>query len=207
MEQVQLMRSASADSMDSSQSQDNSTDDLQRMLSRYSCKSKTNRLSLITLSRMVDVSALNAFLVYLDVNPNWKAKQKAKRKSFLTDLGLSLVKPYMQSRDTSPRHRASRLFLLQQTADLEGVIGKGDDSDAGDSPSTSGREGKSEKRAIPKQAKGRGRCYSCYHDDGVKERSSEIICCICKKPSCKNKHNRNVCTKCLANTLFSSRSR
>lgn len=48
---------------------------------------------------IVDVAALNAFVVWLHKTPNWKASQGTRRRRiFLLELGNSLVLPYVEER-------------------------------------------------------------------------------------------------------------
>ncbi|XP_036322141.1 piggyBac transposable element-derived protein 4-like [Rhagoletis pomonella] len=74
-------------------------DTVDKMLSTYSCKRKTNRWPMAVFSNIVDISALNALIVWMSVNKDWVDSQnKGRRKIFLLELGLSLAKPYMEHR-------------------------------------------------------------------------------------------------------------
>ncbi|XP_049301866.1 piggyBac transposable element-derived protein 4-like [Bactrocera dorsalis] len=74
-------------------------DTVDKMLSCYSCKRKNNRWTMAVFSNIIDISALNSYILYNDIDPNWKQTQKhTKRKCFLHELAISLAKPYMEKR-------------------------------------------------------------------------------------------------------------
>lgn len=84
-------------------------DTVDKMISCYSCKRKCNRWPMAVFSNMIDISALNAYILYNDVSPNWKPKQtNKKRRCFLEQLGLDLAKNYMMMRSHQPKSTASK---------------------------------------------------------------------------------------------------
>ena len=60
----------------------------------YSVKRKTRNWSMVIFYNMVDVSALNANILYLSLNQNSRPKRKKKnvRRSIVIDLAMSLIK-------------------------------------------------------------------------------------------------------------------
>lgn len=165
-------------------------DTVDKMLSCYSCKRKTNRWPMSVFSNMIDISALNAYIIYNEVNPNWHPNQSStKRKSFLHDLGLSLARGYMVSRPNSPKNASSQ-SLLERVRD---------ENDAG--TSTQSQPPIKRKRTTTTTSSGeprkRARCVYCVKEKGTKNvHSSEIVCSVCDQNICKAKHNINVCTEC-----------
>ncbi|XP_055838968.1 piggyBac transposable element-derived protein 4-like [Episyrphus balteatus] len=78
-------------------------DTLDKAVSCYTCKRKTKRWPQVVFSNMVDISAYNAFVLFKSANHAWKENCLAKRRYFLENLGMQLVIPYIQKRQTLPR--------------------------------------------------------------------------------------------------------
>lgn len=158
------------------------------MLSCYSCKRKTNRWPIAVFSNIIDISALNALIIFKEIDPDWQTNQKATiRRNFLRELGLALAKPYMSLRAGKPRTSSSASLLssvtLQETNEPI--------------PPPSKRS-----KSVPAQAKGRLRCHICYTEKAsTKNNMHETICCFCNKGICKANHSRNVCVECISNKL------
>lgn len=84
-------------------------DTIDKMLGTYSCKRKSNRWPMAVFSNIIDISALNAFVVYNEINPNFQSKQvKTRRRNFLEQLGHELATPHMMKRTGKPH--PSRFF-------------------------------------------------------------------------------------------------
>jgi len=72
-----------------------------KMIDTYRSKVSTLRWPMTVFYTIVDVAALNAFVVWLHKTPNWKASQGTRRRRiFLLELGKSLVLPYVEERDS-----------------------------------------------------------------------------------------------------------
>lgn len=156
---------------------DNSIDDFLKMLSLYSCKRKTNRLSLITLSKMVDVSALNAYLIYTDVHPKWKPNTgREKRRQFLHERGASLVSA----------QAARRRHMLGGSSSLFSQFpAKAKEADSKDC-----NEGVGESSQ-------RKRCAYCAMEKGSKfALQTRLSCKSCGKSICSRTHIATVCVYC-----------
>ncbi|XP_039537932.1 piggyBac transposable element-derived protein 4-like [Pimephales promelas] len=89
-------------------------DNLDKMVACYSCKRKTNRWPMVVFSTILDVSAINAFVVWREVNPSWERGKSIKRRLFLEQLGKALVSPQMERRQRVPRTPASAAILKRQ---------------------------------------------------------------------------------------------
>ena len=56
---------------------------------------------MIVFYTMIDIAALNSMVLWLFKNPSWNLKkQRTRRRLFLHDLGMALVKPLVESRNT-----------------------------------------------------------------------------------------------------------
>jgi len=78
-----------------------------QMVASYSCKRKTNRWPMVVFSTILDVSAVNDFVVWREVNPSWERGKNFKRRLFLEELGKALVSPHMERRKSMPHAPAS----------------------------------------------------------------------------------------------------
>ena len=58
-----------------------------QMLRTYTCKRKTRRWPIAIFSNMLDISALNAYIIWTLINPDWNARKTHKRRLFLEELG------------------------------------------------------------------------------------------------------------------------
>ncbi|CAM4284688.1 unnamed protein product [Leuciscus chuanchicus] len=88
-------------------------DSLDQMVAAYTCKRKSNRWPMVVFSNMLDVSALNAFVLWSEINPAWNAGKNFRRRIFLEELGKALVSPQIQRRKSVPRGAASLRMLNQ----------------------------------------------------------------------------------------------
>jgi len=58
-------------------------DTVNKMLSCYSCKRKNNRWTMAVFSNIINISALNAYIIYNEIDSNWKlTKKHTKRKCY-----------------------------------------------------------------------------------------------------------------------------
>lgn len=162
---------------------------------------------------IIDISALNAYIIYNEINPNWQTTNvKSKRRNFLHELGMALAKPYMATRSTMPRSEssASVLSALSQDSSTSSASSTAHRHTGRDSSQSSSSRDSSpfahppqkRSKSVPPQLDGRSRCHICFDTGGTrKHHMHQIICCLCRKGCCKNLHNRNVCTKCVIERL------
>lgn len=89
-------------------------DNADKMLSGFSSKRKTNRWPMCVFSNIVDISALNAFIIYMQIDAGYHTSLgKQSRKKFLHDLGVELTKDYIFNKSKAPRDACS--LSLQST--------------------------------------------------------------------------------------------
>ena len=58
-----------------------------QMLRNYSCKRMTRRWPIAIFANMLDISALNAYIIWMLLNPDWNQRKNQRRRLFLADLG------------------------------------------------------------------------------------------------------------------------
>lgn len=147
-------------------------DTLDQLLGTYTCKRKTNRWPMIVFYNILDVSAYNAYVLWISFDPNWNASKLTRRRIFLEELGKSLIKEHIASRTHFPRTEDSLRMVksIQNPNDVGGV-----------SESVTTR--KSTKRA---------RCKFCPSSNDNK---TNMVCGKCSKHICK-KHVTYLCPQC-----------
>ncbi|XP_041850284.1 uncharacterized protein LOC121645717 [Melanotaenia boesemani] len=77
---------------------------LDKVFGAYSCRQKTHRWTQRLFYHILDVSAYNAFILWMCLDPGWKAGITNKRRLFLEELGKAMVTPLMQQRQRLPRN-------------------------------------------------------------------------------------------------------
>lgn len=168
-------------------------DTLDEMVGTYRCKRKVLRWSLAAFENMLDIAALNAFVIYTELNPYWKYTQKKiRRRLFLVEIGKSLVQPYIEKRKRLPRGSSAS----DMASDIRFGFSR-ENSPSAASVSSIG----SIASPIPglqrlthlEPAKKRARCHLCpYSSSGT---SYAARCDNCHKSICQQ-HKFNVCEKC-----------
>ena len=63
-------------------------DTIDQLVGSYSCKRQTNRCPIALFSNLIDLSALNGFVIYTKINPQWNALKRSKRRLYLEALGV-----------------------------------------------------------------------------------------------------------------------
>ncbi|XP_056092518.1 piggyBac transposable element-derived protein 4-like [Rhinichthys klamathensis goyatoka] len=94
-------------------------DNLDKMVATYTCKRKTARWPLVLFHNMLDVSGVNAHVLWSEISPEWHAGKSCRRRLFLEELGKALVAPLMEKRQHFPRTPASLCFLKKAKRSLE----------------------------------------------------------------------------------------
>lgn len=69
-------------------------DNLNKVTGTYSCKRRT--------AWIIDISSYNAFVIWSELNPTWRASKRNLRRFFLEDLGKALVIPYVPEKKMQP---------------------------------------------------------------------------------------------------------
>lgn len=149
-----------------------------QMIATYSCKRKHNRWPAVIFDYILDVSALNGFIVYSDINPNWYADQSRSRKEYLKTLGTQLITPWQLQRTSVPRAENSLRFLektrSESTVSLPSVP-------INPKPLQKCSSSQAKEKEGGKAAK-RERCAYCTYD--VNATKYNNFCYLCGKAVC-----------------------
>lgn len=147
-------------------------DTVDQMVGTYCCK--VNRWPMALSCNSLDVSALNAFIVFTSVFPEWNnstTNRNIRRRLFLVELGEALVEPFMAQRRRGPR------------------VSYAAPSEAGNVPSAPLQH------ASPTRK--RGRCYVCTSRNNANVFATR--CDNCKRFICAD-HKYNACSNCVNQT-------
>ena len=137
-------------------------------------RTRVNGFQMMLFYNILDISAVNSFVVWKHLNPDWNNGKNHQRRLFLKELGTSLVQ---QPKD--------RLEITGLSLDLKPIIKKclrnmaalekttGDDSTVDDETELVGGEGSDhdEEERPPKPARKRGRCGECKREKDLKVRT------------------------------------
>jgi hypothetical protein len=135
----------------------------------YSTARICNRWSMRIFYSLLDIGALNSFIV---LKANLGVPQM-KRRKFLRELATKLCQPYMQSRLTI---KSTPVYAKQRICKILGI----------EDPRPQGE--------VPEDDALSGRCYSC---DRKKNRLSKTRCSKCKNFICREHTAPAVCTTCI----------
>lgn len=148
-------------------------DTMDKLVNEYSVKRGTKRYPFVLFQNIIDIAGVNSYSLWTKKFPNWKKNQKDKRRLFLLDLGLALVKPHVARRMTNRNGFPKRVLdAMSQVIPQENA------------PIT------------PNPEQSFGRCYYCPRKDDKKCR---LYCEKCKNFFCKNHgHQRKIryCNSC-----------
>ncbi|CAM4725044.1 unnamed protein product [Leuciscus chuanchicus] len=139
-------------------------DNLYKMVATHTCKRKTARWPMALFFNMLDVSALNSYVLWCDTRPEWHSGKSFRRRLFLEELGKALVAPLMENRQHPPCTPASLGVLNKARRPLE----------VENEASTSHTE------ATPRK---KMRCFFCSRE---KDRKTTVMCRTCTNPICRS---------------------
>eukprot|EP00066_Takifugu_rubripes_P014261 XP_011603527.1 PREDICTED: piggyBac transposable element-derived protein 4-like [Takifugu rubripes] len=156
-------------------------DNMDKLVTAYSCKWRTLRWPLVIFFDMLDISAYNAFVIWMALNPEWKGVKLQKRRLFLEDLGKELVRPQIERRKHIPRTPASAAMVRRIQKENAGAL------------STQPTEPQSAEPEVVNTSNKKKRCEVC----GPKmDRKTQYTCIKCKKYIC-NTHTVKLCPSCV----------
>ena len=150
-------------------------DNLDHLLTMYSCRGKVNRWPVVLFGNCIDVGAVTAFVCWVAKFPEWISSEGEQRRHIsLLDVGKSLVLPHTQVRSTNP----SLQHHIRTAMKMVGVeLPNPEQPDRGGSD----RE--------------RKRCYLCPRQVDKKVR---LNCNSCRQPVClTHSIQQTVCEQCL----------
>ena len=146
-------------------------DTADQYIQTYSCSRQSRRWPTKLFFNVLDIGALNSYLVWMKNNPNWNAARRYRRRLFLIELSTSLMKPLILRRAHQPRLQIS----VRQAIEACGV----------NLPAQPNEE----REELPS----RGRCHLCRLRNQVKVRCNECQRFVCKEHS----ERKIVCNSCL----------
>lgn len=88
-------------------------DTADQLIRTYSCQRKNRRWPMVFFQNLVDIAALNSFVVFTSVNRDYEVEKSHKRRLFLEHLGKELIAPAIAVRrlpvaiPVVPRHQSS----------------------------------------------------------------------------------------------------
>lgn len=71
-----------------------SVDTVNQMIKYYSVKRRTNRWPMAVFSNLIDLSNINALVLWNETHPEWNVQAKHRRRLFLTEVAMNLVSRY-----------------------------------------------------------------------------------------------------------------
>lgn len=153
----------------------------------------------MAFENMLDISALNAFIVFTDLNPLWKYTQKKiRRRLFLIEVGKSLVLPHIENRKRLPRGRSAydaasdfHFSLSRENSPSTASTGSVGSIDSIVSPTAS-----LQNLTHTPTTKKRIRCHLCQYSLNATAHTAR--CDKCKRAVC-SEHRFTVCSKCCGN--------
>ncbi|XP_067253523.1 piggyBac transposable element-derived protein 4-like [Chanodichthys erythropterus] len=86
---------------------------LDKVVATYTCQRMTRHWPMVIFFNMLDVSAYNSFVLWMEINPTWQKTKQYKRRLFLEELGEALVTPYMKRRQHLPRTQSSQNMVKE----------------------------------------------------------------------------------------------
>ena len=151
-------------------------DTLDQLCHNYTTTRKTRRWPLRVFYSILDQCGVNALILFVNANPQWKEQGKTRR-TFLKELSLSLVK----------QHTSLRLCVRTMPRELNMLMSKVIGQDPPEVERNSAAAGSSNLGGTKK------RSNFCPRK---KDKKTAIQCNSCKKPMCPD-HRAMICVPCL----------
>lgn len=153
-------------------------DTVDQLCHTYSVKRSTRRWPMCVFYGLLDIAAINSLIIFLHNNPNFHPKENCKRRFFLEELAMALIRPQLQYRQSHPQG------LSEHTRRAMDIVGY----TCVEAPK------------VPRQmttrtsAKKRKRCFYCPTD---KDRKVFTECDTCHNRVCPEHSNTTTSTLCL----------
>ena len=140
-------------------------DNADKMTTLYTCAKPTRRWPFRVFMDLIDIAALNAYVIWKNKFPEWKKHDRSNRQKFLRQLSIELASPNVTLRQAN----SSNLSALVKSGFV--MFEKSYNVDESINP-----------EFILTQAK-RNRCSFCPRD---KDKKSAITCSSCSKYLCRD---------------------
>lgn len=160
---------------------------MDKLVGTYRCKRKVKRWPLALFCNLLDISAVNAFVIFTSLNPDWNyARRKYRRRLFLKELGKSLAYGMIANRSCRPR--------TQNALSVVNTIQGNPSGGSACCVVSAGNLPNSQKLTHASPTRKRARCFKCtYRASGNLHNSR---CDKCKRHVCKM-HHFNLCIDCV----------
>lgn len=149
-----------------------------KMTPEYSCVRATRRWPFRVFMEMLDMAALNAYIVWISKNTEWKKNDRSRRKIFLEELSTQLVKNNVIERRQSNHSFHQDVQLSFNLFYKEFHLSN-----------------EEEKENSPTKLLKTRRCSFCPR---TKDKKTKNQCCVCERPICVH-HSFNLCPDCKNN--------
>lgn len=154
---------------------------MDKLVGSYTVRRKSNRWPYTVFCNMIDISGINAFVLWTKCNPDWEANKKFKRRLYLIELGYSLIKNTIIGRKRIPKGQSAKKEVMKVRATQA-------------NPSVAQNPVKKIKLASEKPTSG-ARCKDCPSN---KDRKAYAKCRMCGKNVCgEHKVTQIYCNKCI----------
>lgn len=153
------------------------------MIQKYTCQRGAKRWPMKLFYFMLDVTALNAFLLWKPKHPGWEPRQaRIHRRLFIRQLAKDLAVPYIARRAMDPRITPTTRNAIKDLG-LSGLLHR---------PSAAALTGQRSKRMkIDKSRK----CLTCSKIQ--KRTNTNTVCSQCYKPICEPHQSVTIlCDEC-----------
>lgn len=146
------------------------TDTFDQLCHSYTTSRKSRRWPLRIFFNILDASGINAMVLFSLKNPKWKENRNNNRKSFLKELGMALIEPYLRERLEIPTLQKPLRQKISEILEINPP----------------------ERQAMNTDLQKRVRCVFCITG---KDRKTKFACSGCRKPYCMD-HRAKLCCEC-----------
>ncbi|GAV08485.1 hypothetical protein RvY_18168-2 [Ramazzottius varieornatus] len=141
---------------------------LDQLTGNYSVRRKTFRWPMALFYDIVDISVLNSYVVWTELNPDWHTKSFIRRRKYLHELSRNLMESHLRRRFTSASIPSDVKLLIKISLNILS------DGKAESNPS------------VASGTKAQQRCRFCHH---TTQKRSRINCSFCKVAVCADHRN------------------
>ena len=154
-------------------------DNADKLVREYTCARRTSRWPFRLFMNLLDVGALNSYIIWMCKNRNWNMKKPNRRYNFLMALGKELTKPNIVRRASNPNGFQIHILRAIESMGVS-IVRNCEDSNTSS-------------EARPEKRRKRGRCFQCSRSN---DRKYSILCSKCNRFVCKQHRVTNTIVTC-----------
>ena len=154
-------------------------DNADKLVREYTCARRTSRWPFRLFMNLLDVGALNSYIIWMCKNRNWNMKKPNRRYNFLMALGKELTKPNIVRRASNPNGFQIHILRAIESMGVS-IVRNCEDSNTSS-------------EARPEKRRKRGRCFQCPRSN---DRKYSILCSKCNRFVCKQHRVTNTIVTC-----------